>query len=618
MEDTRTSGRWLARLGIPALTAVAIWLGPSHAHGADAPQAPAAESTAPVATALQPAAGHSALPPPGAPARLSATAPPASAPEPTEQADTASAPVANAASAAEPPLAAPPTTANPAPEPSAGRPIEDSDEGPPADPPHDRKPLVTLDEPAFVALGRHAFYEVRVGSSEIPAAARAKRTERALARAIEVTAAPTVHIVESRDRAVIYAGDIVLMQLFPEDAAAYQDADLAVHAERVTALFGEHIRTERQRKTWAGRVFSVSFVVLISLIAVALLAKSGDATKNWRAWLESHRTEVPAIRVQSLELLGSAAVRSTAILILEFGKWLGRLLIVYLWLLVCLAQFETTRGVIEGLTGRLLQPLAAALERSALALPVLSVFLIAAVSIAALLRFLQLFFAGVARGEARLPWVSPEHAETVSQLLRVFVLLGAFLFIAPLLSGSDSGVLSRVGLLGLGAIALGGAPLVASALVGLVTVFGDRVTVGSEVRFGGVRGRVRELSLLGVTLTTETGADVRVPQLLALFHPTEQLTRGRSSLDVPVREPTAELVAAIEEAARAIDERAVAHVHELGVDVSTVRITLARERIDSTLRSRLLLAAADAVSSRATGMASGDESNAQPTGDRPA
>lgn len=471
----------------------------------------------------------------------------------------------------------------------------------PAGPARDRLPLVALEKPVSIALGRHAFYEVRVGSSEIPAEGRAKRAERGLARAIELGAAPTVRIVISHDRAIIYAGDIVLMQVFPEDAAAYQDADLAVHADRVTALFGEYIRAERQRKTWAGRVFSVSFVVLISLIAVALLAKSGDVTKNWRSWLESHRTEVPAIRVQSLELLGSAAVRSTAILVLEFGKWLGRLLIVYLWLLVCLAQFETTRGVIEGLTGRLLQPLAAALERSALALPVLGVFVIAAISVAALLRFLQLFFAGVSRGEARLPWVPSEHAETVSQLLRIFVVLGALLFVAPLLTGSDDGVLSHVGLLGLAAIALGGAPLVASALVGVTTVFGGRVSVGAEVRFGGVRGRVRNLSLLGVTLTTETGTEVLVPQVLALLHPTELLTLGRSSLDVPVREPTAALVSAIEEAVRNIDERAVAHVHELGAETSTVRITLARERIDSTLRSRLLLAAATAIRSAPSG-----------------
>jgi small-conductance mechanosensitive channel len=438
-------------------------------------------------------------------------------------------------------------------------------------------------------------YEVRAASPERPAARRAHALELALGRVAHEPRGEAVTMQLREGRALLYAGPVLLLELFPEDAAAHGESSLLVHAERVVTSLETALRAERERKSWAERVFSVSLVVLLTLVALALLGRTGDLAGRWRAWLESQSSRVPALRVQSLELLGAGAVRSAGVIGIELGKWLLRLFIVYAWLLLCLAQFEATQGAVDGLTGRLLRPLGAALQRFALSVPLLGVTLLAALAVAALLRFSSLLFDGVARGEAQLSWVRAEHARALDQLVRLLVVLGATLFLWPLLTGNADGVMPRLGLLGLASLALAAAPLLASLLVGAGTVFGGQLRLGDDVSFGGRRGRVVETTLLSVRLRTDAGSTVRVPQLLALLHPTEHFAGHGESVELSLPHATRSALDAAERAARTFDPDASAELVSLSGRAGVLRVRLPRLHLDARLRSAVLLALSEAL-----------------------
>ena len=91
---------------------------------------------------------------------------------------------------------------------------------------------------------------------------------------------------------------------------------------------------------------------------------------------------------------------------------------------------------------------------------------------------------------------------------------------APLITGTDDGALSRAGVVALVALGLACTPVLACAAAGVPVVFLRRLRLGDFVEAGGRSGVVREVTLLELVLEDEVGCEVRVPQLLGLWHPT--------------------------------------------------------------------------------------------------
>jgi Mechanosensitive ion channel len=71
---------------------------------------------------------------------------------------------------------------------------------------------------------------------------------------------------------------------------------------------------------------------------------------------------------------------------------------------------------------------------------------------------------------------------------------------------------------------LSATPLVASAAVGIVVVYGHRFSVGDWVEMGGVLGRVRAVRLLDVEIVVDDTL-MRVPHLRSLWRPTRMYGR---------------------------------------------------------------------------------------------
>jgi small-conductance mechanosensitive channel len=427
-------------------------------------------------------------------------------------------------------------------------------------------PVRLEDAPVFVIRGP------RGAESAVD---RARRSERKLGEAAQDPQVRDVRVVREGESAVVYAGPTPIVQLEAEDARLAGDVTLGVHAAEVAAQVRKALEAARKRNALKNDVYSVSLVVFFALIALFLVKKLGEFADRARLWLDGHGNRV-AIRVQSIELVRPATVKSAALIALGLAKLIGQFGILYAWLVFLLSRFESTRGYTDQVTGFLVHPFSDLVSRVVAAFPLLVFGLIAGLIVFVLVRFVGLFLASVARREATLAWVPPEFAGAISVLIRMGIVILALLFAAPIVTGGADGAFARAGLIALIALGLASIPLFASGLVGAIMIFGRRLRVGEHVEIAGRTGRIDAIDLFDFRVDS-AGLELRIPHLVLLRTPILRLgLEPRVSVELVVSSgvtPSA-VVRVLEEAASSVGRDARVELDSADVDGARYRLSV--------------------------------------------
>ncbi len=371
-----------------------------------------------------------------------------------------------------------------------------------------------------VRFADEAIFAIRVPYGGRTAEERATAATRVIARAATGAKGSDVKVQRRGDVAVVLVGQTPVVQLVAEDAQAAGDATLDVHAAAVAASLRDAIESERKRAAIAKSVLSISLLVFLGLVAFYLLGKVAEFAQRARVWIDEHGEQAFAVRVRRIEVVSPGIVKNTAILGLGVGKWIAQIAVVYLWIVYALSQFEATRGYTQRLTGLVLTPLSDLVARIAVGLPMLVVLVIAGFAVFVLVRFVRLYFHSVGRRENVLAWIPHDLVEPVSSLVRFAIIVGALLFIVPLITGSSEGVLARAGWVVVVALGLAATPVLANGLTGTVVLFGRRLRTGQYVEIGEYRGKISTIGLLELCLEEKHGVEIRVPHIYTLVRPT--------------------------------------------------------------------------------------------------
>jgi len=462
--------------------------------------------------------------------------------------------------------------------------------------------------PAFaVKLSDDAVFSLRASLGGKSPELRAREASEQLKRAYEGEPTSDVSVARRGDVALLSVGRTIIVELNDEEAKLAGASSLEVYAASTASAIHEKLVSDHKRAAIAKSAFSFSLVVLFGLIAFYLIRKLGDFVERARQWLEARSDKELSLRFQNIEFVRPAMLRGAGGLALNTLKWLAQAGIAYTWLVVVLSLFESTRGYTQKLTGFVVAPLSQLMARLATALPLLVVAALAALAVFVLVRFVGLFFASVGRGEALLGWLPADLASPTSVLLRSGIVISALVFLAPIVTGDNDGVLGRVGVISLVALGLASTPVLASGTVGAIWLYGRRLRVGEYVELGAYRGRVSELNLLELRLIVTDRTELRVPHLLTLLRPLRLLgARPRLTLDVYVHagssvtevrslfasvagkvgsEPSVEIVSADADAIRfriaatceSLEARTAFHIAALDA-LSDAGITLGRDR----------------------------------------
>jgi small-conductance mechanosensitive channel len=456
---------------------------------------------------------------------------------------------------------------------------------------------------AVVHIRDRKAFSVRVARGGQSAAQRAASASQALERAVNDTDAREVRVAVNGDVAVLFLGESPIIQLGPDDATADGDASLGVHAAAVQAKLQTAVTAERNRKAYSQTALAISALVCSALVVFFLLGKVGGLENRMRAWIEAHPERLPNIRVAGIDVIRPAALRGGIVVAIDAMKWVLRLGAAYAWLLFALSLFDATRAYSERLTGFVFAPLSALMGRLASALPVLLVGAIAGLAVVLLVRFVALFFGSVARGETSLAWLPGDLAAPTSILVRAGIVLVALTLAAPLVTGTEEGVLGRASAIALIALGLSATPLLASVAVGIAVLFGRRLTVGEFAEVGGKAGLVRALSLLEVSLEDAHGCEVRVPHFASLLHPTRLLGKRRPvevDLVVATGAEPAKVKATLEKIASGIGERS--RVTFDWIDAEGAGYTVVAFSADADAKTALLTAITAALAAEGVGL----------------
>ena len=439
-------------------------------------------------------------------------------------------------------------------------------------------------------------FSLRASRAGLSPEERARAAAMALRAAAENGDEAAVRVERRGDEALVFVGDRMVVTLGPEDAAASGQATVSVLADDVAARVRVALAKEQSRSAALLTLLSVALVVLSGMVALFFARKIGQIADRARTFLEEHPERIPAIRLQSIEVVRPESFRAAMLIATKAARILFRLGIAYGWVLIGLSLFEPTRGYAERLSGFVFGPLYSLLARLIGSLPLLVVAVIAAVALVVLIRFISLFFEGVSRGQTTLDWLPADLAAPTSILVRAAVVIGFFLVAAPLVLGDDDGALVRAGTAVIAALALSTTPVVASAAVGVVVVYGRRLSVGDHAEIGGRAGRVRAVSLLEVELEADDGI-VRVPHLYSLVRPTRllgpeppvsvEVTLEKAALDEDVRE-------LLREAAGAVGARPRVELVRLDAEGACYRVTT--HRAGAGASSALVAILAEALS----------------------
>ncbi|HSO33592.1 MAG TPA: mechanosensitive ion channel domain-containing protein [Labilithrix sp.] len=419
----------------------------------------------------------------------------------------------------------------------------------------------------------------------------AQERARVATAALEALLAQTEDVAETRveetpGTAVVYVGKTPIVTLGPDDVDGSGEASLTVLAAQVSTRLAQAISTEKKRSAIATTVFSFSLLVFSALLAFLLFNRVSEVAVRIRTSIGDNPEKVTALRLGKIEFVSAGAARGVVSVGLALGYRFIQIALGYGWLIFALSLFEATKGYTERLTGMVVKPLYGLAARIGGALPLVVVASIAVVAVTVLVRFVGLFFDSITRGDTRVGWLSRDLARPTSVLARLAIIVAALVLGSPLITGENDGVIARVGLVALFAGALAATPLLASSVVGITVVFGRRMKRGDEVEVGGRRGKVLDVTLLDVRIEDESLAEVSVPHLLALFHPTRVHRHAAlATLEVVVdpRVPQDEVEKVLFEAARAQSSRGRVELVYLDDAGAHWKVTSAAVRHDKTL-----------------------------------
>jgi small-conductance mechanosensitive channel len=439
--------------------------------------------------------------------------------------------------------------------------------------------------------------EIRVHEKTVAVlhAARAGNSAQARAKtanlALEALLAQTDDIgaaryEEKEGTAVVFIGKTPILTLGPEDVEGSGEASLDVLAAQVTARLGQAVSTERKRSAIATTVFSFSLLVFSALLAFLFLNRVSEGAAKLRSRIGDNPEKVTALRLGKVEFISAGAARGGLSIALARGHRFIQIAIAYGWLIFALSLFDATRGYTERLTGMVVKPLYGLAARIGGALPLIVVAAIAVLAVSVLVRFVGLFFDSVSRGDTRVDWLARDLARPTSALARFGIVVIALVLASPLITGETDGVISRLGLIALVAVALAATPLLASVVVGITVVFGRRMKRGDDVEVGGRRGKVLDVNLLEVRIEDDALAEVSVPHLLGLVHPTRVHRHARLvTLDIVVDAAAGqdEVEKVLFAAARAHSSRGRVELVHLDGSGAHWRVTSASMRHDISL-----------------------------------
>lgn len=384
-----------------------------------------------------------------------------------------------------------------------------------------------------VRIGGTDLFVLRAPVGSISPPERAELANRRLAVALrDPKVGPEQVIAVTRGHSVIIeAGGEPVLEVTPEDAAAY-DSSPPVLAN----LWADLIRKElgRRKSEMFSLVLIGRWVIrMIYPVAILLLLWAGlRLIERLRERVRQRpQATLPALTVMGITLLkprGYRRLRLRSLWLLRVALFLG---FGYALLVVLFAQFPRTQSYAWDMLLFVTDLLAGGLGRLLDWLPPLAAALVVLAAARGALRLNRMLFARARAGRAAVAGDPRTDTAALSEsIVRAAIILLAAALLALLVPGEGGQAMLAVLFLVLLVAALALVPAARQIAAGILLAYVRAAPAGSRLEVEGARGTVVRRDLLHTIVRTDGGEEVWLPNLTLL---SGRLTRLEPPIDRP-------------------------------------------------------------------------------------
>jgi small-conductance mechanosensitive channel len=354
-----------------------------------------------------------------------------------------------------------------------------------------------------------------------------QRIEEAEQRNLADKVTPLPVALGSQQGVGIFAGDLLLFTVLPEDVSPEEDHDTQALAQQVklrmeSAFVAWH---EQQNPVLLGKALIKMLIaaVLTTLAAWLVWRLRGWVTQRMQAFIEHKLSgDLPWVgyMVQVFERIVQIVI---GLLLFAFA---------YLLLTYALSQFPLTQPFADRL-GQFLVDLLAGIGRSVVAaLPNLVTLVVILLITRALVQSVHAIFDAVQENRIEFPGL---HRETLGATRRIVVVamwaLG-FTFCYPYIPGSQSDVFKGLSVLFGFMLTLGSAGMVSQLMSGMTLIYSRALRRGDLVQVGDMVGVVEEIGGLSTKFINLYNEEITIPNAVLVSNPIRNLSRLHESQGV--------------------------------------------------------------------------------------
>lgn len=351
------------------------------------------------------------------------------------------------------------------------------------------------------------------GASTYPAPLRAQTiSKRILKAAANRSIQPdSVKVSPESDRIPIYAGNDLIMNVYPIDAEAegiplYLMADL-IRGKITTVI--KLYREERQPKAITQAAWKGALTLIITIISVILLLWFFN---RFKSWVKKHiHRKSDMIEKISFKLIRPEQIIDALRVWYQWIRWILIALVIIGGINYMLSLFPWTRGAAGYFLQLFLDPLKSAGKGFLHYLPKLFFLIIIIVLTRFILNLTRLLFNGLQNGAITIQSFYPEWAMPAYQICRFLIIVLAVVMAFPYIPFSDTGAFQGISVfLGL-LLSLGSSSFVSNIIAGYSLTFRRAFQIGDRIMVNDSIGTVENQSLMVTRLRSTKNEEIVIP-----------------------------------------------------------------------------------------------------------
>jgi small-conductance mechanosensitive channel len=261
--------------------------------------------------------------------------------------------------------------------------------------------------------------------------------------------------------------------------------------------------------------------IIVVLISFILLLVSWWVVRKLFRWVgtENGRVfnrKIRSVKLQEQELLNGEEISKLSATLTAFIRRIINIVLFATFSVVVLTQWESTRHIPEIVFGYLSSKYLE-LQREFVAFIPNLVFILTVVFITHfIVRIVKHIFDGIARGRIQLTGFYQEWARPTFVLVRLIIMVFAFVIIFPYLPGSQSPALQGLSIFIGVLVSLGSTSAITNIISGIAITYMRAFQTGDRVRIAETTGDIVEKSLLVTRIRTPKNVIISIPNTMVM------------------------------------------------------------------------------------------------------